>query len=179
MLDFHSTSTTASRHDDTRAVCDRLNRRILDLALALGFEPDRSSAAMDRRFGRNAHLSIAPAKSVWHDHRDGVGGDGLALVAHALGYPPKDRAGKRAAFAWARAWLGLEASTPAAPAPQQPGSPPASPPASRPAADAAAQAAVDRIVAEELQRARNRHRAQLIYDRAFPGLHTTACERYL
>ncbi len=144
-------------YDDTTEICDRLNRRILDLALALGLEPDRSSTAADKRFGRNGHLSIAPAKGLWRDHRDDDGGDGLELIRYALGYAKKDRAGRRAAFAWARDWLGLDGSA-ARPAP---------PPADRSTIEA------------EVHRARNRYRAQLIFDQAFSCLMSTPCERYL
>jgi hypothetical protein len=157
-------------HDNTAEICDRLNRRIVDLALALGFERDASSTATDKRFGKNGHLSIKPEKALWRDHRAHDGGDALELVRYALGYPPKDREGKNAAFEWAKQWLGIDGSNTTAPA-----SRPGSQPASRRAAEVAAQASVD----EALIRARNRYRAQVIYDQAFPCLQSNPCEKYL
>lgn len=149
-------------HDNTAEICDRLNHRILDLALALGLEPDRSSTATDKRFGHNGHISIKPASGRWYDHRADDGGDALELIRYCLGHGRGTRGARAAAFAWAKQWLGLDGSTPVAPPPRPP-----------------ARSAFEITLEEETRRFRNRYRAQVIYDQAFPCLMSTPCEQYL
>jgi predicted P-loop ATPase len=65
------------------------------------------STSSQLRFGSKGSLAIeiaGPDRGLWFDHEQGVGGDGLALVAR------EKRVANGAACDWAREWLGLDRS---------------------------------------------------------------------
>lgn len=125
-LDFNGTPPGNRARAATRMsvaqLADMLQDRIADLARDLLGEPNRQlSSAQTLRFGTKGSIAVeidGAEKGRWYDHEHGAGGAGLELIAHRLGLDDK------AAWDWARNWLGepeagpsWTATPPAAPAP--------------------------------------------------------------
>ena len=124
-LDFNGTPSGNRARAATRMsvaqLADMLQDRIADLARDLLGEPNRQlSSAQTLRFGTKGSIAVeidGAEKGRWYDHEHGAGGAGLELIAHRLGLDDK------AAWDWARNWLGepeagpsWTATPPAAPA---------------------------------------------------------------
>lgn len=130
-LDFNGTlpgnRARAATRMSVAQLADMLQDRIADLARDLLGEPNRQlSSAQTLRFGTKGSIAVeidGAEKGRWYDHEHGAGGAGLELIAHRLGLDDK------AAWDWARKWLGEPeagpswTATPAAsPAPSASGS---------------------------------------------------------
>jgi phage/plasmid primase-like uncharacterized protein len=107
-LDFNGTppgsrAAAASRMSVAR-LADMMNDRIAHLARELLGEPNRElSSAQQLRFGTKGSVAVeidGANKGRWYDHEHGAGGAGLELIAYRLGLDGK------AAWDWARNWLG-------------------------------------------------------------------------
>lgn len=112
-------------------VAELLNDRIAGLAVELLGTPNRAlSSAQQLRFGTKGSIAVEIAGNDagrWYDHEAGTGGAGPELIRHHFGMDEK------AAWDWARHWLGdaaMPASwTAAKPATTKPAKAPASGPA--------------------------------------------------
>lgn len=96
----------------------RVNKRIADLAQTLLGDPNPGhSTKCQLRYGTKGSVAIeiaGPRAGQWHDFEAGIGGAGLELICHHLGLDEK------AAWDWARNWLGdipHRPTKPSAPAP--------------------------------------------------------------
>ena len=134
-LDFNDVPPTrkgrTSRRMSVTRVAELLNDRIADLAVELLGTPNRAlSSAQQLRFGTKGSIAVEIAgkdAGRWYDHEAGTGGAGPELIRHHFGMDEK------AAWDWARHWLGdaeMPASwTAAKPATTKPAKAPASGPA--------------------------------------------------
>ena len=120
-----------SRRMSVTRVAELLNDRIADLAVELLGTPNRAlSSAQQLRFGTKGSIAVEIAgkdAGRWYDHEAGTGGAGPELIRHHFGMDEK------AAWDWARNWLG-DAEMPATwtaakPATTKPAKAPASGPA--------------------------------------------------
>lgn len=134
-LDFNDVPPTrkgrTSRRMPVARVAELLNDRIADLAVELLGTPNRAlSSAQQLRFGTKGSIAVEIAgkdAGRWYDHEAGTGGAGPELIRHHFGMDEK------AAWDWARNWLG-DAEMPASwtaskPATNKPAKAPASGPA--------------------------------------------------
>ncbi len=131
-LDFNDVPPTrkgrTSRRMSVARVAELLNDRIGDLAVELLGTPNRAlSSAQQLRFGTKGSIAVEIAgkdAGRWYDHEAGTGGAGPELIRHQFGMDEK------AAWDWARHWLGdaeMPASwTTAKPAATKPANAPAS-----------------------------------------------------
>ena len=134
-LDFNDVPPTrkgrTSRRMSVARVAELLNDRIADLAVELLGTPNRAlSSAQQLRFGTKGSIAVEIAgkdAGRWYDHEAGTGGAGPELIRHHFGMDEK------AAWDWARHWLGdaeMPASwTAAKPSAIKPAKAPASGPA--------------------------------------------------
>lgn len=107
-LDFNGTPPGSRARAATRMsvaqLADMLNDRIADLARELLGEPNRElSSAQTLRFGTKGSVAVeidGANKGRWFDHEHGAGGAGLELIGYRL------RLDDKAAWDWARNWLG-------------------------------------------------------------------------
>ncbi|EKE44939.1 ATPase [Oceaniovalibus guishaninsula JLT2003] len=107
-LDFNGTPPGSRAHAATRMsvaqLANMLEDRIADLARELLGEPNRElSSAQTLRFGTKGSVAMeidGANKGRWYDHEHGAGGAGLELIGYHLGLDDK------AAWDWARSWLG-------------------------------------------------------------------------
>lgn len=107
-LDFNGTPpalcTRAATRMSVARLADMLNDRIADVARELLGEPNRElSSAQTLRFGTKGSVAVeidGRDKGRWYDREHGAGGAGLDLI----GYSP--RLDDKAAWDWARSWLG-------------------------------------------------------------------------
>jgi P4 family phage/plasmid primase-like protien len=133
-LDFNDVPPVRKGHTSRRMsvarVAELLNDRIADLAVELLGTPSRAlSTAQQLRFRTKGSIAVEIAgkdAGRWYDHEAGTGGAGPELIRHHLGMDEK------AAWDWARHWLG-DAEMPAArtaakPATTKPAKAPASGP---------------------------------------------------
>ena len=134
-LDFNEAPPARKARVSTRMPVTRaaelLNDRIADLAVELLGTPNRAlSSAQQLRFGTKGSIAVEIAgkdAGRWYDHEAGTGGAGPELIRHHFGMDEK------AAWDWARNWLG-DAEMPATwtaakPATTKPAKAPASGPA--------------------------------------------------
>lgn len=134
-LDFNDVPPTrkgrTSRRMSVACVAELLNDRIADLAVELLGTPNRAlSSAQQLRFGTKGSIAVeitGKDAGRWYDHEAGTGGAGPELIRHHFGMDEK------AAWDWARHWLG-DAEMPASwtatkPAAIKPAKAPASGPA--------------------------------------------------
>lgn len=93
-----------SRRMSVARMAELLNDRIGDLAVELLGTPNRPlSSAQQLRFGTKGSIAVEIAgkdAGRWYDHEAGTGGAGPELIRHHLGMDEK------AAWDWARNWLG-------------------------------------------------------------------------
>ena len=107
-LDFNGRPPAPRARAATRMsvaqLADMMNDRIADLARELLGEPNRElSSAQQLRFGTKGSVAVeidGADKGRWYDHEHGAGGAALELIGHCLGLDDK------AAWRWARSWLG-------------------------------------------------------------------------
>lgn len=107
-LDFNGTQPGSRAPTNTRMpvaqLADMLNDRIADLARELLGEPNRElSSAQTLRFGAKGSVAVeidGANKGRWYDHEHGAGGAGPELIGYRL------RLDDKAAWDWARSWLG-------------------------------------------------------------------------
>lgn len=107
-LDFNGTPpgsrARAAARMSVAQLADMLQDRIADLARDLLGEPNRQlSSAQTLRFGTKGSVAVeidGASKGRWFDHEHGAGGAALELIAHCL------RLDDKAAWDWARNWLG-------------------------------------------------------------------------
>lgn len=107
-LDFNDVPPTrkgrTSRRMSVARVAELVNDRIADLAVELLGTPNRAlSSAQQLRFGTKGSIAVEIAgkdAGRWYDHEAGTGGAGPELIRHHFGMDEK------AAWDWARNWLG-------------------------------------------------------------------------
>eukprot|EP01031_Cornospumella_fuschlensis_P048680 gene48680-59604_t len=107
-LDFNDVPPTrkgrTSKRMSVARVAELLNDRIADLAVELLGAPNRAlSSAQQLRFGTKGSIAVEIAgkdAGRWYDHEAGTGGAGPELIRHHFGIDEK------AAWDWARNWLG-------------------------------------------------------------------------
>lgn len=114
-----------SPRPDMPAVAALLAQHIETLAIELAGTRPTGRHRDELRFRARGSLAVViagPKRGSWHDHEAGEGGDALAMIAHF------HRSSMGAAWRWALAWLGLDASGSPPPPPRQPAEAPPEPP---------------------------------------------------
>jgi hypothetical protein len=153
--------------DEAAEISARLRERAAEVAMSLLGEPTFTKDGV-LRWGSKGSLRLTTTgekRGVWHDFETGTGGDMLALVSRTTGDMPK------AAFDWARRYLGLPVRDEKGRLPKQ-AQKPARAPAPRPALAPSPDANNARREARRLQLLRT------VWQEAVPIAHTPA-ETYL